>query len=602
MSTPCFGLDLGTTTSAIGWIVDGRPTLIELDGYALTPSAIFFPPGGAPPVFGHAALNQSALAPERLITSAKRALGTDHVFDLGDVSITPLEASTLLLEYLVSQAALTLGFRPERVVITVPAWFTQTQRSLTRQAASQAGLSVVRLLNEPTAAALAHAHGEDVHRKVLVYDLGGGTFDVSLVHQSGPLLEVLASHGDFHLGGDDVDDNLRDLLFEDLRSAEKGQVVDAIQESPVALARLRMAIEKAKQQLTEVSSVPLHLPKLVDVGGELTDLTTTLTSQDLEEAVLPILSKTTESVDQVLQDTRLSPNDIDVLLFVGGSTRLPLIWKGLFKRYQIQADASLPVQRAVALGAAVQAGLIDGEVVSNAVVDVAPYSLSIGVLTGGLPGAHTHITCEVITPKNTPLPSLHTYLVNTAHPEQERVELMVFQGADSDPTKNTPCCQVVLEDLPPAPSDRLNRPIAVTFRHDVNGMLDIEITDQLSGMSKKAMVSTSQSQEAALLDTLIEQAKEHDYSFGDPFLDGGGPAKNPEDAGITANDFEEAKRFFDDLLSKESELHQEYPEVAHKVLQDANNGVLAANLKRKKLTIDRKSELEDFLFEEGIYL
>lgn len=507
-ATPCFGIDLGTTTSAIGWIVGGQPALIPVDGEILVPSVVCWPPAG-PVLVGRAAVHAEARHPDRTLRSVKRRLATEATWTFDGRTVTPTDTSAAILRHLADGAEAAVGVRPRRVVITVPAWFTQDQRAETRRAGELAGLDVVRLLNEPTAAALAHAHGQEVRRSVLVYDLGGGTFDVSLVDQDGPVLEVRASHGDVALGGDDVDHALRAIVL----AAQEPSVAARIDADPAASRRLNEACEDAKRALVSAAECTVRLPFLLD--GSL-HVEHTLRREDLEEVVLPLFARTTVAVDQVLTDAHRRPDQIDGLLLVGGSTHLPLIWAGLHKRYGLEGDARVPVQHAVALGAAVQAGLYDGAAVGQILVDVAPYSLSLGLAAGGVPGFPTHFVCEVVTPRNAALPARHTYLCRTGHPTQERLRFPVFQGSHPDPRRNVLIGEIEVNDLPPAPHDQLSRPIAVEFRHDLDGTVQIVVTDQLTGRTERGAVAADTTERDSLRARWEAWAVEHELVYGDP--------------------------------------------------------------------------------------
>jgi molecular chaperone DnaK len=592
-TTPCFGIDLGTTASAIGRVVDGAPRLATFDGDTLMPSVVYYPEQG-PPVVGQRAVEAEASAPDRVIRSSKRLIGGESRYEA--VGRGPVEVAADLLRALVAGAEQSFGERPQRVVITVPAWFSQVQRVATLEAGAAAGLEVVRLINEPTAAALAHAHGRPQKRRVLVYDFGGGTFDASLVDQDGPLLEVRASHGDVRLGGDDVDSALVQHVLKRVRKHDPA-LARALTEPPAA-ARLHQAVEQAKIALCEQASVVLTVPFAAEVRGEPRGLELLLEREDLEDIVLPLLHRTIECVDEVLRAAQCTPEAIDELLLIGGSSRLPLIWKGLRARYGIEGDSSLPPRHAVALGAAIQAAIVDGSRVDGVLVDVAPYAISIGMAAGGVPGYPSHFVCEVITPRNAPLPSRHTALVRTGHPEQERILLPIYQGSHPDPRRNTILGEVVMEGLPHAPHDRLFRPIAIELRHDLDGTVDLTVTDQLSGITGHGRVLRDGVEQAALRERWEAHAREHDLILGDPYepppREQGEPAADPE--------LLEARALCQAVIERESTLHEEHPAVATELLDLARAAALAATMGRRDDCLSRSAALADRLFEEGIYL
>jgi molecular chaperone DnaK len=583
--TPTFGIDLGTTKSAIGWVRDGRPTLIPVDGDVLVPSVVHLPAGGAP-IVGRPAVAFLPTEPERTIHSAKRWMGSAHAWTVDGASWTPVDVSAAILRHLARAAELATGVAPRRVVITVPAWFSQAQRADTRRAGELAGLEVVRLLNEPTAAALAHAHGASVHRTVLVYDLGGGTFDASLVDQDGPLLEVRASHGDTWLGGDDVDAALIAWLLDRLDA--QGEPTAWLRGDPTARARLRASVESAKILLAEQPVAEVEIP------GR--DAPERLTLEDLEEVVLPLFQRTLASVDRVLADAGRAPSQVDRLLLVGGSTGLPLVWRGLRKRYGLEGDASVPPRLAVALGACIQAGLIDGAEVDSVLIDVAPYALSIGMATGGVPGFPTHLVCEVVTPRNAPLPSRHTLLVRTNHPTQDRIRIPLFQGSEPDPRANVMLGEIAMEGLPPAPINELHRPIAVELRHDLDGQVHVSVIDQLTGRTVDGVVAADGAEQAELRARWEAFAREQDLAFGDPYLPSGsarpdGPAHLPE-----------AEARFRQVVAHHEALRASHPALVDVLMGRVLTGREA--LARGDVAAARElwQQLEDDLFEACVYL
>jgi molecular chaperone DnaK len=589
--TPCFGIDLGTSASAIGWVRDGHP---ELLGDGLVPSVAFAPEGDGPLVVGDEAVRAEPLHPERVIRSAKRFMGTDHAWDLGDRTVTPVDVSAAILRHLCGVAETATGVRPERVVITVPAWFTQAQRADTRAAGTAAGLEVARLVNEPTAAALAHAHGKPLHRRVLVYDFGGGTFDVSLVAQDGPILEVRASHGDVRLGGDDVDAGILTWVAE--RLAEEDPALGAaIEASPLAQRKLRTAAEEAKHLLSERPEAPLAVPYIAVVDGSPRHLDLRLPREELEEIVMPLLGRTLDLVDAVLADVGVRPDEIDGLLLVGGSIALPQVYTSLKRRYGLDGDAGIPPRRAVALGAAIQAAIVDGSRVDGVLVDVAPYPIAIGAMTGGIPGYPTHFTCEVITPRNSPLPSHHTHLFRTGHPTQDRVRLPVYQGSDPDPRNNVILGEVVLDEIPAAPPGELFRPIAIEVAHDLDGTVEITIRDQLSDRVVSGHVVADGSEVEALRASWEAHIRSHDLTPGDPFA-----LADPDAAVLDEATGKAAEALFA-TIARSPELDAEAPDDADRLRALARAGEVAlAGGATEAIAIYER--LQDELFEAGVYL
>lgn len=599
--TPCFGIDLGTTCSAIGLVRDGVPQIFLVDGSELLPSVLFAKEDGAMLV-GQEALNALALDPSRGVLSSKRYMGTEHVYRLGTLELRPVDVATHILRRLAEAAFAATGIRPERVVITVPAWFTQAQRADTKKAGEQAGFQVERIINEPTAAALAHAHGQPLKRRVLVYDFGGGTFDVSLVEQDGPIVEVRASHGDSRLGGDDIDLALVDRVLRRLAETDR-PLRDAVDASLAARIRLQLAVEKVKVILSEVVETTLRIPFLVEVEGKPAHLEMVLTRSDVEEAATPFLERSLRSVDQVLGDTSTTARQLDELLLVGGSTLQPLVWHTLHERYGLQGSHAIPPRRAVVLGAAIQGAILDGSRTDGILVDVAPYSLSVGVATGGY--MPTHFRCEVLTPRNAPLPARHSTQLRTVTPMQDMVELPIFQGSSIDPRKNAVLGFVRLTGIPPAPAGAAGRPIRVEFRHDLDGMVDITVTDVLSEKQARGKVAADGTEQAELR-RRVEKHWEHLIPMEEPDQEPEEwqpePASPPPSSVQERADQAEARQVFQAVLAGEGGLQAEHPDLAEALLKLARDGQIALDMGSAEEALPLYDQLSDLLFDQGIYL
>ena len=598
---PCYGIDLGTTCSAIG-VVDGSgsPRLFEIDGDVLVPSVVSFPEG-RPPLVGAPARNRLPLDPLRTIRSAKRHIGTDHRWAIGEREIDPVAVSALLIGRLLDGVEASGAARPRRAVITVPAWFRLLQRADTRRGGEAAGLAVERIINEPTAAALAHAQGQDLSRRMVVYDLGGGTFDVSVVEQDGPLLEVRASHGDSRLGGDDIDLAFTDHVLRRL-AAEQPDLRAAIDGAPAARVRLRAAVEEAKIALSERRHVTLRVPFLVDGPGGALHLELPLVREELLEVAAPWIEKTLPSVETALADAGLGASEIDELVLVGGATQMPLVWSSLADATGLEGSYAIPPRIAVALGAAIQGAIIDGSRVHGVLVDVAPYSLSAGTLTGPFPGMMTHFVCKVITPRNAPLPARHTELFHTGHPTQDAVKVPIFQGSSPDPRRNTLLGMIEIDGLEPAPPGRSVRPIGVELRHDLDGMVSVTVTEELSGKSGRARMTVDQAAHAGLwaevvdgLDGLILG----DGSDPEPPPQAADPSEVAEDYVTPQGDLAEAREIFKAVLAAEVSLGADHPAHAAALLSLAREGMAAADTEE---AMARYDALSDLMFEEGIFL
>ena len=597
--SPCYGIDLGTTCSAIGLVQGGIPRVIRIEGEELLPSVVLFPREGAPLV-GQPALNALPLEPERGVLSSKRLMGTEHRYHLGDQELTPVDVAARVLRALV-EAAAAEGPPPERAVITVPAWFTQAQRADTRLAGEQAGLEVVRIINEPTAAALAHAHGKDQKRRVLVYDLGGGTFDVSLVEQDGPVVEVRASHGDSRLGGDDIDLALVDLVLRRLAETDR-PLRDAIDASLPARVRLRLAVEQAKVALSQVEETTLRVPFLLELEGKPRHLELELHRDELDAAAAPFLARTLRSVDQVLEDSNIQPGQIDELLLVGGATLQPAVWHMLHERYGLEGSHAISPRRAVVLGAAIQGAIVDGSRTDGILVDVAPYSLSVAAMTHL--GIFPQLICRVITPRNTPLPSRHTERFSTSHRTQRAIEIPVYQGGSADPRRNALLGLIRMERLPSAPPEREDRPIRVELRHDLDGLVHIDVTDVLSGRTVSGKIAADGAEQAEISQRLIADWEEAGLVLGDG-LEEFEEETAEEAAELTAlpePDAAEAAAFFEVVQGARARLEAEHPTEAPALLALAQRGVEAMEERDTAAAIERYDALSDLLFELGIYL
>jgi molecular chaperone DnaK len=596
-TSPCFGIDLGTTASAIGWVHEGSPRLIPVGGSVLLPSVVSYRDDGV--LVGIPARNALPLDPDRTITSSKRHMGTDHRYPVGARTVTPVDVAEQILRALADGAERAVGVRPERVVITVPAWFTQAQRADTKRAGEQAGLVVERILNEPTAAALAHAHGQEVRRRTLVYDLGGGTFDVSVVDQDGPLVEVLASHGDSLLGGDDIDLALVGLLLRRIGETDP-ELRAAVEGSTAAQVRLRLAAEAAKIELSESVETTVRVPFLLDLDGRARHVELALDRGQLDRLAAPFVERTLRSVDQVLADCNTSPAEVDELLLVGGSTLQPLVWHVLHERYGLEGSHAIAPREVVALGAAIQGAILDGSRTDGILIDVAPYSLSVGAATGPYPGLLTNYVCRVITPRNSPLPARHAELFSTVSPYQTAVEMYVFQGSSVNPRRNVVLGLVRIDDLPELPEDTHDRPIRVDFRHDVDGMVQIAITDTLTGTTATGQVAADGDQQAELRERLLASAATMGVVLGD------GSEELPEEPaaaeGANGDPVDEARLLFADVLDAGERLASSHGSAAAELVALARAGADALAGARDADALATYDALSDRMFTLGIYL
>lgn len=483
MSDLIVGIDLGTTNSEVSAFVDGQVKVLGPGGQRMLPSCVGFNASGELLV-GEAARNQQALYPERTVRSIKRRMGSPETVMVGGRNFTPPEISALILRELAEWAHASLGERPQKAVITVPAYFSDAQRSATREAGALAGLDVVRILNEPTAASLAYGHGDGRRHTALIYDLGGGTFDVSVVTVEGDVTEVLASHGNNRLGGDDFDDLLAARLMDEF---QKQHGVDLRHGHPAAKARLWWAAEEAKKKLSVEPYVAIREEALIDRGGKPLHLEMEIARTEYEELIRPLVEQTLDSVSKALQDSGKGSGDMDAVLLVGGSVRTPLVFSLLAERVGLEPRQDVHPDLCVALGAGVLASRLAGRGVERVLVDVSPYSFGISFLgeRGGFPYPHCY---KPIIRRNTPLPLTRTEQYVTSHPFQTEVELHVYQGDDDDALKNILVGDFRIENLTALPGAN---EILCRMRLDLDGLLDVAAVEKRTGKSKQITIANA---------------------------------------------------------------------------------------------------------------
>jgi molecular chaperone DnaK len=477
------GIDLGTTNSEIAAFMDGQVRVLGPGNIRILPSCVGLSPSGELLV-GQAARNQQVLYPERTVRSIKRKMGSNETVTLAGKTFTPQEVSALILRELAEWGARALGRAVERAVITVPAYFSDAQRTATREAGTLAGLEVVRILNEPTAASLAYGLADGAPHTALIYDLGGGTFDVSIVTIEGDVTEVLASHGNNHLGGDDFDD----LLLEHLEQAfEKQYGINLRQGHAAAHARLWWAAEEAKKRLSFESYVTIREESLLIEDGKPLHFELELTRQEFEEMIRAMVESTLDSVSKALDDSGKKSRELDAIVLVGGSTRIPLVSRLLEERTSLQPLQEVHPDLCVALGAGVLASRLAGHAVQRVLVDVSPYSFGTSFLgeRGGVPYPYCY---RPIIRRNTPLPVTRSESYYTVAPFQKAVEVDVYQGDDEDALKNILIGEFVIEGLTPTedPNEVLNR-----MSLDLDGILHVAAIEKLTGKSKQITISNA---------------------------------------------------------------------------------------------------------------
>ncbi len=477
------GIDLGTTNSEIAVVRNGQVEVIAVSGNKrILPSVVGIGDDGALLV-GDAARNQYAVHPERTVRSIKRRMGEDSRVLMAGREYAPQEISALILRQLKDLAQAHLGVEVKKAVITVPAFFSDAQRQATREAGEIAGLEVVRIINEPTAAALAYESRHQGARKALVYDLGGGTFDVSVVNLEGDVVEVLASHGNNHLGGDDFDRKLVDLALAHLLQTHK---VDA-SGSPGAMARLQRAAEAAKIELSDAPFASMTEEYLLEHQGLPVHLVLEVSREQYEALVEPYIQETLDAVHVALSGAGLAVADIDEVLLVGGATRTPLVARRLEEVLGKPARAEVDPDLCVAMGAAIQAGLIAGNQTRTVLVDITPYTFGTSAL-GELRGEDYEYCFVPLIRKNTPIPVSKSEVFFTYYDGQDAVDVMVYQGEDPDALNNIEIGRFRIDGLSNAPA---GNPIVLGLALDLNGILEVTAREKKSGLQRSITIANA---------------------------------------------------------------------------------------------------------------
>lgn len=547
------GIDLGTTNSCVAVMEGGKPTVIpNSEGMRTTPSVVAFTKNGERLV-GEPAKRQAVTNAERTVSSIKRHMGTEYKVSIDGKDYTPQEISAMILQKLKADAEAYLGEKVTEAVITVPAYFNDAQRQATKDAGKIAGLDVKRIINEPTAAALAYGLDDESEQKIMVYDLGGGTFDVSLIEIGDGVIEVLSTNGDTRLGGDDYDERITQWMIDEFRKAEG---VD-LSKDKMALQRLKEAAEKAKKELSSATTTEINLPFITATDGGPKHLDMNLSRAKFEELTADLTERTAVPVQNALKDAGLTSAELSKVLLVGGSTRMPVVQEKVKRITGKEPSKTLNPDECVALGAAVQGGKLAGDEGAGDVLllDVTPLTLSIETLGG------------VATPlikRNTTIPTRASQIFSTAADNQTAVDIHVVQGEREFARDNKTLGQFRLDGILPA--QRGTPQIEVTFDIDANGIVNVSAKDKGTGKEQHITITSGSNMSKDDIDKAVKEAAQ--YEAADKEKKEAIEVRNGADSIVF-----QTKKALEDVGDKISESDKSQVEADLKALED----VLAAN-------------------------
>ena len=488
------GIDLGTTNSCVAVMEGGEAVVIaNAEGNRTTPSVVAFSKTGERMV-GQVAKRQAITNPDRTISSIKREMGSDYKVEIDGKKYTPQEISAMVLQKLKADAEAYLGSPVSEAVITVPAYFTDAQRQATKDAGKIAGLEVKRIINEPTAAALAYGLDKESDQKIMVYDLGGGTFDVSILEIGDGVIEVLATNGDTHLGGDDFDEEIIKYLIAEFKKAEG---ID-LSNDKVAMQRLKEAAEKAKIELSGVTTTNINLPYITADATGPKHLDVTLTRAKFNELTAHLVEATMGPVRQAMGDAGLSGSDISKVLLVGGSSRIPAVQEAVKKITGKEGFKGINPDECVAMGAAIQAGVLTGDVKGLLLLDVTPLSLGIETMGG---------VCTRLIERNTTIPAKKSQIFSTAADNQTSVEVNVLQGEREMAAANKSLGRFHLDGI--APARRGVPQIEVTFDIDANGIVNVSAKDLGTGKEQHITITSSTNMSKEDIEKAVKEAEQY---------------------------------------------------------------------------------------------
>jgi len=569
------GIDLGTTNSVVAVMEGGKPTVIaNAEGMRTTPSIVGFSKTGERLV-GQLAKRQAILNPDKTIASIKRHMGEDYKKNIDGKDYTPQEISAMILRKLADDASSYLGEKVTSAVITVPAYFNDAQRQATKDAGKIAGLDVLRIVNEPTAAALAYGLEKETSEKVLVFDLGGGTFDVSVLEIGDGVHEVLSTSGDTHLGGDDFDQKIMDWICAEFKKQEGMDLSNDKQ----AMQRIKEAAEKAKCELSSVVETNINLPFITADANGPKHLDLNLSRAKFEELSYDLLERCKKPVEQALSDAGLSKNEINEVVLVGGSTRIPAVQQ-LVKEYTGKdPNQSVNPDEVVAVGAAVQAGVLAGEVKDIVLLDVTPLTLGIETMGGVM---------TALVPRNTTIPVSKSQVFSTAENNQTAVDINVLQGERPMSRDNKSLGMFRLEGI--APAMRGVPQIEVTFDIDANGIVNVSAKDKATNKEQKITITNSSNLTEDDIDKMVKEAEAN--AAEDKKKKEGAEIKNNANSLIASAD-RLVKDFEGKISEDDSKKLEEQKEALKKALEDDKSAddlkKLSEDLQQTMFSISQKA-------------
>jgi len=580
---PIVGIDLGTTNSEIAFIIDGNAEVIKDKDNGIVPSCVSLNADGKV-IVGMEAKNQAVITPENTVLSVKRLMGSDKQIQMGEATYLPQEISAFILKALKERAERVLGKSISKAVITVPAYFTDAQRHATREAGVIAGLDVVRIINEPTAAALAYESTSSKTQRILVYDLGGGTFDVSIVKIENGVVEVLSSTGDNHLGGDDFDQKIAAILADYCEQELKITVKD----KPPVMARLRRAAENAKIALSSAPYIKIEEDHIGKRAWRNIHLTYELSRLDFEEMIEDDLSRTMDSVSKALRDASMLPSAVDKIILVGGSTRIPKITEMLEEKFGHLPHSEIDPDLCVALGAAIQAGREMGLDSSSILLDITPYTFGTSAV-GEIDGTPSTSMFVPLIRRNTKLPASRSEAFYTMYDDQDAVEIKVYQGEEPDALDNIQIGKYRFN----LTKSQAGSVIVLHYELDINGILKIEAVEKATGRKINAVIENAFAQ---FTDEEMEQSRSRVEQLWGGISESDEDEDDDKDDNVMGGMPPDIAETISKAETKLDAASNEDRDEIINLMEDIRDAVRAGNMDDAKKA---QKELEDILFYIG---